>query len=72
MSLGIRVNASYIDGKGYKETVTSASTAAVTLPGNVNTAPTIVFATQFNGICQHDFGVECAVRLLLAVRLHLR
>ena len=49
-SLGLRVKASYIDGTGYKETVTSAQTATVTLPGNVNTAPTIVFAQQFNGI----------------------
>jgi hypothetical protein len=49
-ALGLRVTASYTDGKGYKETVTSASTAAVTLPGNVNTAPTFFFATQFNGI----------------------
>jgi Ca2+-binding RTX toxin-like protein len=49
-ALGIRVQATYIDGKGYKETVTSASTAAVTLQGNVNTAPTIVFAQQFTGI----------------------
>ena len=49
-SLGIRAKASYIDGKGYKETVISAQTAAVTLPGNVNTAPKIAFATQFNGI----------------------
>ena len=43
-SLGLRVKASYVDGKGYKETVISTPTAAVTLPGNVNTAPTIVVA----------------------------
>ena len=49
-SLGLRVKASYVDGKGYKETVTSAQTAVVTLPGNVNTAPTIVVAQQFNGV----------------------
>jgi len=49
-ALGIRVKASYVDGKGYKETVTSASTAVVTLPGNVNTAPKIVVAQQFNGV----------------------
>ncbi len=49
-ALGLRVKASYVDGKGYKETVISAATAAVTLGGNVNTAPTIVTAQQFNGI----------------------
>ena len=49
-SLGIRVEASYVDGKGYRETVISASTAAVSLPGNVNTAPTFVVAQQFNGV----------------------
>ncbi len=49
-ALGIRVKASYVDGKGYTETVISAPTVAVTEPGNVNTAPTIAFATQFNGI----------------------
>ncbi len=49
-SLGLRVKATYTDGKGFKETVTSAQTATVTLPGNVNTAPTIVVAQQFNGV----------------------
>jgi Ca2+-binding RTX toxin-like protein len=49
-ALGIRVKASYVDGKGYKETVTSLPTAVVTLPGNVNTAPKIVVAQQFNGV----------------------
>ena len=48
-ALGIRVKVSYVDGKGYKETVTSASTAAVT-GGPGNTAPTIVTAQQFNGV----------------------
>lgn len=49
-ALGLRVQASYTDGLGYKETVVSAQTAVVTLPGNINTAPTIVFGQQFNGI----------------------
>ena len=47
---GLRVKASYVDGKGYKETVISAQTAVVTLPGNVNTAPKIVVAQQFNSV----------------------
>ena len=46
----LRVEASYVDAKGYKETVISAPTAVVTLPGNVNTAPFVVPALQFNGI----------------------
>ncbi len=49
-ALGLRAKATYTDGKGVKETVISAPTATVTLPGNVNTAPTIVVAQQFNGV----------------------
>ena len=49
--LGVRVKVSYVDGKGYTEQLISASTvAAITLPGALNTAPTIVVGTQFNGI----------------------
>ncbi len=49
--LGLRVNVSFVDGKGYTELLHSASTvAAVTLPGAINTAPTLVVGTQYNGI----------------------
>ena len=49
--LGVRVKVSYVDGKTYTEQLHSASTvAAITLPGAINTAPTLVVGTQFNGI----------------------
>ena len=49
--LGVRVKVSYVDGKTYTEQLFSAPTvAAITLPGNINTAPTLVAGTQFNGI----------------------
>ena len=49
--LGVRVNVSYVDGKTYTELLHSASTvAAITLPGAINTAPTLVVGTQYNGI----------------------
>jgi Ca2+-binding RTX toxin-like protein len=46
----IRVKATYIDGKTYKETVSSTGTALITLPGNINTPPFLVAQQQFNGI----------------------
>ncbi len=46
----IRVQATYTDGKGYKETVNSVGTALATLPGNVNTAPFIIPQQQLTGI----------------------
>ncbi|HEV7582296.1 MAG TPA: peroxidase family protein [Mycobacterium sp.] len=49
-ALGFRMKASFMDGKGYTETVYSDSTAVITLPGGGNTAPRFAFATQFNGI----------------------
>jgi Ca2+-binding RTX toxin-like protein len=49
-SLGLRVKVSYVDGKGYTETLISAPTATVTFPTNINTAPTLVTGQQFNGI----------------------
>ena len=42
--------ATYIDGKGYKETVSSVGTALTTLPGNINTAPFVVPQQQLTGI----------------------
>jgi hypothetical protein len=49
--LGIRVEASYFDGKGYNEKIlsTNSSATAVTL-GAGNTAPTLIAGTQFHGI----------------------
>ena len=56
--LGVRVKVSYVDGKGYTEQLFSAPTvAAITLPGDLNTAPTLVVGTQFNGISEHDRAV---------------
>ena len=46
----LRVEVSYTDGLGFKETVVSAATALVTLPGNINTAPIVVAQAQYNGI----------------------
>jgi len=46
----IRVQATYIDGKGFKEVVNSVATALTTLPGNVNTAPFVVVQQQLTGI----------------------
>ena len=51
-SLGVRLEASYVDGKGYTEQLFSAPTiAALTLPAaGGNTAPFLTVGTQFNGI----------------------
>ena len=46
----LRVQATYIDGKGYKETVNSIGTALTTLPGNINTAPFVRPQQQLTGI----------------------
>jgi Ca2+-binding RTX toxin-like protein len=50
--LGVRVKISYVDGKSYTEQLHSLSTvAAITLPGGaLNTPPTLIVGTQFNGI----------------------
>ena len=64
--LGVRVKVSYVDGKGYTEQLFSASTvAAITLPGALNTPPTMVAGTQFNGISEHDRAAGPGVRLSL-------
>ena len=46
----LRVKASYVDGKGVTETVVSAPTILVTLPGGVNTPPFVVARQQLTGI----------------------
>ncbi len=46
----LRVMASYVDGKGVAESVFSAPTILVTLPGNKNTPPFVVPQQQLNGI----------------------
>ena len=46
----IRVQASFMDGKGYVETVNSAATALTTADAAVNTAPFVVPQQQLTGI----------------------
>ena len=46
----LRVAAHYTDAKGVQESVFSAPTILVTLPGNVNTPPFVVPQQQLNGI----------------------
>ena len=48
-ALGLRVQISYVDGKGYTEQLNSDATAGVTV-GPGNTPPRIINQQQFNGI----------------------
>ena len=68
----LRVKASYVDGKGVTETVVSAPTILVTLPGDVNTPPFVVRAAAAQRHPGHHRAGRPDVRLLRAVDHDLR